>query len=230
MLHLQPKTVFISRDLQPGSDFRRTLEKEGWKIRDHSLIQFSAIAQTSLPEAEWIFFTSSKGVEFFLRQFRSTKSMRVAALGPGTAQTLKNAGVTPEFIGTGAPAETAPEFVQLAENSSVLFPIALHSLRRMQELLGDRVRQTDLTVYENRIKEEISAETARILVFTSPLNAEAYFSRHRLLEGQQVLAIGATTAGALMELGILNVHTATQPQESDLAKTVLSIASGGKSG
>jgi len=55
-------------------------------------------------------------------------------------------------------------------------------------------------------------------VFTSPLNAQAYFARYALLEGQKVVAIGRTTAQAIADLGISNVITAPTPTEEVLAE------------
>ncbi len=55
-----------------------------------------------------------------------------------------------------------------------------------------------LVKFEKKFKIPISD----YLVFTSPMNAQAYYKRYKPRKKQTVFAIGATTAVALLELGI----------------------------
>ena len=66
-------------------------------------------------------------------------------------------------------------------------------------------------------------ESRRILVFTSPLHAEAYFYHHDLLPGQRIVAIGNTTADALRQLGFYECKTAKAPNEQALANAVFEL-------
>jgi uroporphyrinogen-III synthase len=59
-----------------------------------------------------------------------------------------------------------------------------------------------------------------VLVFTSPMNGEAYFGLHALLAGQRVVAIGPTTAEALKQF---DPAVATSPTEEALARAVLHV-------
>lgn len=76
-------------------------------------------------------------------------------------------------------------------------------------------------IYDNRPLANPPHSKADVLVFTSPLNAEAYFSKHPLEPGQQVVAIGDTTGAALRQLGIAGISVAAQPSERGLADAVL---------
>ena len=78
-------------------------------------------------------------------------------------------------------------------------------------------------IYDNRPLAAPPYSDAEVLVFTSPMNAQAYFSKHILAEKQRVVAIGQTTAGALRELGIATVEVAASPDERGLAEAVLRL-------
>ena len=57
----------------------------------------------------------------------------------------------------------------------ILFPCARHSRHALYKYLRYRTNATQLVVYDNRIREDLDLPEFDILVFTSPLNAEAWF-------------------------------------------------------
>ena len=105
----------------------------------------------------------------------------------------------------------------------LLFPAARHSRQSVLALLSERFRCTHFEVYNNLLVVDPPYSDAEVLVFTSPMNAQAYFSKHILAEKQRVVAIGQTTAGALRELGIATVEVAASPDERGLAEAVLRL-------
>ena len=78
-------------------------------------------------------------------------------------------------------------------------------------------------IYNNQPIAEPPFSAADVLVFTSPMNAQAYFSKHILRKKQRVVAIGETTAGALRELGVSEIEIAAEPTERGLAEAVLRL-------
>jgi uroporphyrinogen-III synthase len=56
-------------------------------------------------------------------------------------------------------------------------------------------------VYDNFIKTEIQKREESILVFTSPMNVEAYFNAFSLEKHQRLVAIGSPTEEALKAYG-----------------------------
>ena len=103
----------------------------------------------------------------------------------------------------------------------MLFPAARHSQRSVPEALGEATEALYLAVYDNAPVPDPPRIDAGVLVFTSPMNAAAYFSRHPLQAHQRVVAIGKTTAEALTGLGIPGVVVAREPSESGMADAVL---------
>lgn len=221
------KRVFISRDLASDSPFRRRLSENGFKVFGKYLVTFDAIAFIVPPPADWVFCYSSRSVDFFLQGLRSLgippdRYEAYAALGKGTARTLEKWGIEPAFRGTGEPSETAETFLELATGQRVLFPRAEQSRRSIQRLLEGKLDMLDLVVYRNRKMEHPDLPLTEYVVLTSPLNAQAYFSGtiHNF-ENLRIVAIGATTAKALDELGIPDYRVAEEAVEESLADAVL---------
>lgn len=217
------KSVFISRDLSVNSPFRSQLKAEGFKIIDRSLLDFQLIPFDAFPTTDWIFFYSRKSVDFFLTQLENIPTnLKIAAFGSGTAEALGKYKITPDFIGTGEGSSILTAFLKIAEKkSSVLFPQARHSRRTIEKLAGDQLISFPLVVYDNITKTEIEASSASFLVFTSPLNIQAYFGHHSVSKHQKIIVIGKTTGAALEAYGIENFKVAETPSEAGLAAAVL---------
>lgn len=219
------KKVFISRDLQEDSVFRKALTASGFGVHGESLVSFSPVPVGDLPEADWLFFYSKTGVQYFFQQIapENVAGIQLAAIGPGTAAAIENAYRPPDFTGNGDPAGTAAAFLKTAKGRRVLFPRAKESRQSIQKLLEIHLTVLDLVVYENTPRPDFSLPGFDVLVFTSPMNAQAYFSKKRWQENQKVVAIGSTTAEALEKLGIREVVLSENPSERGLAAAVLKI-------
>lgn len=226
-------TAFITRDLAPDSDFRQILTEQGWSVAGQSLVTLTPLPFGVLPMADWLFFTSRNAVRFFFEHLHTSHtslfSFRWAALGESTAKALKERGVQVDFVGTGDPATTAaafrPAFSSLEKGTpgTILFPSARHSQQSLFTLLSSDFQCTRLEVYDNLPISDPPAQAADALVFTSPLNAEAYFTKNPLHKKQRVFAIGHTTAAALSLLGISKVTVAEEATEKGLAAAVLGV-------
>jgi len=225
--HSRVMTVFISRELPLDATFLLLLQAEGWQVAGQSLVQLSPLPFSALPAADWAFLSSQNAVRFFFQQMEKESlvwpDLRWAALGEATAKVLAAYAGSLDFVGSGDPKSTAAAFQRLAAGSTVLFPGARHSLQSVQRLLGDTMQGIHLEVYDNRPVADPAQRHESVLVFTSPLNAGAYFSRHSLQPGQQVVAIGATTTATLQKMGITTVITAAAPTEMALASAVLAL-------
>lgn len=220
------KSVFISRDLESNSPFKQLLGASGFKVEGQSLVQFSPIPFKDIPPANWLFFYSKKAVHFFfegLKKISNTdlSAFQLAAFGSGTAQLIQSLGYTSEFIGDGKPETTAAAFLATAKNQKTLFIRAENSRQSVQKLLTGKINMKDLIVYKNEMKTDFTIETSDYLVFTSPLNVQAYRKKYNIKSKQEVVAIGQTTAQALKIAGWQNILIAAQPTEEALAQTIL---------
>lgn len=229
-------TAFITRDLTDHSEFKNLLTAAGWEAEGRSLVELSPLPFSEIPGADWIFFSSQNAVRFFfenqgIRSGADVKSparlkhIQWAALGPATAKALAEYVEMVDFTGTGEPKGTADAFrsggVEPAPGARILFPAARHSRQSVMSYLADDFQCIHFPVYNNRLVDDPPGSNADVLVFTSPMNAEAYFSKNRLAKNQHVVAIGETTGAALRELGLGEIHIAAEPSERGLADAVL---------
>lgn len=220
------KSVFISRTLRADSTFHAILEAEGFSVLGKSLVEFSAIEFSTPPAADWVFCYSSRSAGFFLKGLdrlgiSPSNYPKYAAMGSGTAASLKKNGCSPSFVGNGEAKTTAQAFFKQAQGKRVLFPRAVQSRQSVQRLLKNEIEVLDLVVYENQIIQHLEIPETFYVVLTSPLNAQAYFSQPRLHENHRIVAIGTTTANALKLLGINSFKVASQPSEAALVQTIL---------
>ncbi len=221
---LPPARVFISRPQTAESVFAQMLEAAGLEVFGQSLLTFRARVGWYCPPCDWIFFSSPRAVRFFFKHLSESDgqaSARLAALGPGTAAAVEEAGRSCAFIGSGNPTHTADQFLRFAQGAHVVFPRALHSRRSIQRALADKIRATEIVVYENRPATDLPPGPFQVLVFTSPMNAEAWFAQRAVESGQRIIAIGRSTADALRRLGIEALQLAARPTEKALAEAVL---------
>lgn len=217
------KKIFITRELDANSVFYKTLTVNGFEVIGCSLVAFSPVPFGVLPTADWVFFYSKNAIRFFLAglQNLTLEPYKIAALGEGTASALGEA-IVPDFIGNGDPAQVATEFFKVAGGKRVLFPRASDSRQSIQQILGNRIEAVDLVVYENIAKQDFHIPDCQALVFTSPLNVKAYFSKCKL-KNELVIAIGDTTAEALRQLNVPKISIAEKPTEKAMAELVIKL-------
>ncbi len=218
---MQGHSLFITRKLTPGSPIL-ALEKKGWTVWHESLLDFVATEEpTPAISADWVFFSSPKAVQFFPWK-KWTSDAKVACLGPGTAQWVKEySGQTADWVGNGIPEKVASGFSQIAHGATVLFPRAKNSRRSIQQLIPGQIEPVDWIIYHNRLKPLIDVPQTDLLVFTSPLNAENYYRNYPDRKGIPSISIGATTAQWLRNHGIKTVIETAKPNETSLCSSIL---------
>lgn len=224
--------AFISRPLMPDSDFRSVLRAADWGVFGQSFVVLSPLVFESIPPAEWLFFSSQNAVRFFFKTVEIQKitlpDLQWAALGPSTGRMLESFTGQVDFVGTGEPRSTAQLFRRhfarhKLSPGSVLFPAARRSRQSVMSLLSLDFQCAQFDIYDNQPLSNPAQRKESVLAFTSPMNAEAYFSQHPLLPKQRVIAIGGTTDRALQQLGIMETTIAAEPSERGLAEAVLSL-------
>jgi uroporphyrinogen-III synthase len=219
--------VFISRFLDSKQSlFYKQLNQYGFTVNGQSMLEFSGIPFQTIPKSHWIFFYSKTAIAYFFEYLPShfnIQKVKWATIGEASAKYLQKYGVQADFVGTGEPLATAKEFLNVAEGEKVLFARALHSKKSIQDLLNGDIQVVDFVVYNNRKCQNIQKRHEEVLVFTSPMNAQAYLNQHRLFSYQQIVAIGNTTAHTLKKLGIRDFCISDKPNELALASCVLKL-------
>lgn len=115
------KRILITRTQSQAQGFAADLSAAGFDPVFFPVIEIRPIADTSALDGalrnlacyDWVVFTSVNGVEAFWARMEALKirdfpmNVRVAAIGPKTAEALRNRGVNPAFI----PAEYVAEAI-----------------------------------------------------------------------------------------------------------------------
>lgn len=217
-------TVLITRTLNKDGEFILTLSKAGYQLKGVSFVIFEAVPFNEIPETDWLFFYSKKGVQYFFSQPNDNeliKNTKIAAIGKGTAVAITQMGRIVDFVGDGQPEQVAEAFLQKAKGQSVLFPRAKHSNNSVRNLIENYCNCYDLIVYKNTIAPQKLDNHYDIIVFTSPLNAEGYFCLNQLGNGTKVISIGPSTTQKLHEFNITGVIESSKPDvESILARII----------
>jgi uroporphyrinogen III methyltransferase / synthase len=103
------KRVLVTRPLVQAESFGERLRDAGFEPIYFPMIEIKPIennvalerALSKLSCYEWLVFTSTNAVEVVFDQFPSSNwntGIKVAAIGPKTAETLKARGVMPDFV------------------------------------------------------------------------------------------------------------------------------------
>jgi hydroxymethylbilane synthase len=216
------KTIFISRDLKHNSPFKN-LKNNAIKIIDESLIETSQIRYSYTPQTKWIFFSSKSAITYFFAQGpQITEAVRYGVISNASATHLLTFGKTADFIGDGIDVvQIGKDFRDVLKDDSVLFPQAIDSLQTIQKQIAFTNTCYNLYVYKTTIKTDFTIPYTDALVFTSPSNVEAYFSKNKIDQQQLVLAMGNATKYKLAEHGVTNVLTPARFDETALLDLIL---------
>ncbi|MFT4535572.1 MAG: uroporphyrinogen-III synthase [Saprospiraceae bacterium] len=211
------KRIFISRKLSSDSPIR-TVAK-GHFIKDQSLIQFSSL-EFDPPEADWVFFYSRNAVRFFFEETHlELYPYQYACLSHGTAEELSKYVLDISFVGNGKPEEVAQQFQEVRKPyEPVCFIRANNSVDSIRNLLESE-NTFSIPVYDNQPIEDIPVEDFDILIFTSPINVNAWFSNNKYVN-QTVIAIGKTTESAVKKFVNKEVLVADEPSEIALCNVL----------
>ncbi|WP_442603446.1 uroporphyrinogen-III C-methyltransferase [Paenibacillus sp. KN14-4R] len=232
--------VLVTRARSQASELAEAIDELGGEAIEFPVISIQAptnseavtkldSALRDLPAYDWVFFTSANGVEFFFRRLREIgidirvlSGAKIAAVGPKTAEALRERGIVADVQPAKYQAEDLLDSVltQLESGQKVLLPT--NRLARdflPEQLLQLGIEATKVEVYENVPCTEDSEEVVRLLqeraigvvTFTSSstvrnlfaaLAAQGFEQPFQLLEGVTVACIGPKTAETAKEYGL----------------------------
>lgn len=156
-----------------------------------------------MPESEWIFFTSKNSVKFFFQKKYALGNQKFACVGKGTYKELAKHIKVIDFVGDAVDVKEVGEaFSKLVGDKKCVFPVSNISKRTIQSYFENQDQVEDLVVYKTEERQELIDPKADVLIFTSPSNARAYFSKLDWQPHQKVIVMGPTTAQQVKELGI----------------------------
>ena len=260
---LEGRTVIVTRAASQAADLTTILETYGAKvivcptieIREPDNYDRLDEALDHLYGYDWLIFTSTNGVEFFLKrllecghQISDLDEIKVCAIGQRTADKLHDAHVHVDLVPSQSTAEgvfaALTEFADL-RGLNILLPRAAVGREVLPEALQKAGARVDIvTTYQTVIPDNIDrgklaamlAGSGDCIAFTSPStikNLAKLFDTHDLgktLPGMAVACIGSVTADAAAEYGL---HVDIQPDHfttNDLAQAIAAYFDADKRG
>ncbi len=176
-------------------------------------------ALEKLSEFDWIVFTSANGVGYFFERLgkknkdaRALGSAKVAAIGPATAEKLKEFGVLADFVPSEFVAEKVlEEFPEDVSGKRILIPRAAEARALLPETW--RARGADVTVapaYQTRpdatgadeIRQQLSTNSIDAITFASSSTVTNFvdaIGAESVPESVRLICIGPITAQTCRE-------------------------------
>ncbi|MCW3077596.1 MAG: hydroxymethylbilane synthase [Bacteroidetes bacterium] len=219
---LQP-IIFISKTLLPDSPLLSGLASSGFEIIHESLIRVLPIRFSYSAKTNWIFFSSKNAIEhFFTQQPQVEPGTKYGVMGKSSAEYLLRYGIKADFIGSGIDtSQIGKDFAEVIKNETVLFPQAIDSLQTIQKHLSFNNISSNLYVYKTTLRSDFTLPPVKVLVFTSPSNVAAYFSKYKIFPGQKVVAMGSSTLRKLTDQGIKDAAIPASFDDEGLLNAIL---------
>jgi uroporphyrinogen-III synthase len=209
--------LVVTRPRAQADELVARLEALGHEVAVCPLIDVEPLAgePIDVDEYDWVVVTSRNGVAELLRRARG-RLPRVAAIGPGTAQALEEAGVQVELV----PRVSTQEGL-LAELPRPAGRVLLAAAEGARRLLVDELGADFVPLYRTReLRPELPAD-AELVVLASASAARAFAA---LGTGLPAVSIGPQTTAAARELGVRVVAEAPTHDLDGLVAAVGDIA------
>lgn len=246
------KGIVVTRSREQAGELRSRLEELGARVFEFPTIAVTPLADgpikdavSRLSEYDWVVFTSANGVDRFFsvltsmgRDARVFSRCRIAAMGAGTAQALKDRAIIPDFVPERFIAESMAEGLTAKgmHGRRVLIPRA----RAARETLPEKLVEagafvTVLPVYEtlpvcqgkDDIMRCLEAGEAQCVTFASSSTVRNFFERippqvMRAFPDVRFACIGPVTRATLEEFGF---SASIEPSEYTIPAMVDAIES-----
>jgi uroporphyrinogen III methyltransferase/synthase len=186
-----------------------------------------------LDRYDWVIFTSANGVRFALARLRALglgvellRRVKIAAIGPATAQALQGQGLSVDFMPTRYVAEAISDGLGDVCSQRILLLRADIARRELRELLQAKgadveeiaVYRTQPAALQPEQVQQLFQQGIDIVTFTSASTVQALMrllgKRCDLLDGVTIACIGPITAHAAEEAG-LQVHIVAREHTID---------------
>lgn len=232
--------IVLTRSAEDCERWARRLEDEGLMAIRYPCITSEPIDTPSLraalaagaAHAEWLIFTSRRGVDATRRLLDAEvpASLKIAVVGPATAEAAKQAFGRVDLIGTGTAAALADALRTVLPATGpatpVLLAVAANADDTIAERLAERVVLQRADVYRTvpcgpvQTKQRLSSLVADAVWFASPTALAGFVNRTEIDADVPFVTIGPSTSNAVRSRGLRVAAEARQPSLEGLLEAL----------
>jgi uroporphyrinogen III methyltransferase / synthase len=209
---LHGRTVAVTRARAQASALAARLRTLGAAVVEAPAIRIAPLDAPLPPLTQYdlVCVTSPNGAGLLLDRLRDARELAgitVAAIGPGTAQTLRERGVEPDVVPERAVAEGLVEALREVPARRALIARAAEGRDMLPDALRERGVEVDLVALYETLPERLepatrdAAAAADDLLFASASGVRFYVAAGGLLEGPRLVSIGPATSAELRAHG-----------------------------
>jgi len=239
MTTLTGKTVLITRAAADCAAWAERLEAEGAKpvalpcITTETIggAQLQNAIAAELPRAEWLVFTSKRGVEAFaaLGPHALRKELKIAVVGPATAAAAKHSLQAPELVSEAGTAASLAQALaeRIAPEARVLIAVAENAGDILETTLAATAAAcVRVDVYRTvpapvaKPKQALSALGADHVLLASPSAVTGFCNQVEIDIDAKLFTIGPSTTAAAEAAGLTVKAQAEHPSLDGLMETM----------
>jgi uroporphyrinogen-III synthase len=236
---LEGRKVLLTRSADDSADWAETFAAEGALpivlpcIESAPAIDpgLGARINAALASADWIVFTSRRGVDAFagLAEAEPPASARLAAVGDATAERMCERFGRVDLTGAGTAEALAAELAtEVREGDRCLLALAANAGDVLERRLAEAgARATRFDVYRTipaaaaRRKRALSTLGADIVIFASPSAVTGFDNQVDVDIDAQIVTIGPSTSAAVRAHDWLVAAEAKEPSLSGIIESLL---------
>jgi len=180
-LPLAGLSILVTRALDGSKIFRELLQEQGARVLEMPALEITAPSSwveldrviLALEKFDWLIFTSSNGVEYFLdrlflggRDIRALSALKIAVVGKKTANYLQSRGIKPDFIPPEFIADALVDhFPEFLSGKNILFPRVESGGREtlVKEMRNQGASVTEVAAYQSISPQDIPEQVVQAI-------------------------------------------------------------------
>ena len=210
---------------RPAEGARGTIElanQMGFSAIPFPLLELQALnsikIKRALADYNWILFTSSNAVRFFItycgkNRISLPQSFKIAAVGPSTEKTLSSFGLKAHFLPNTYNRTAISKQIPVENGDIILYPTLLGGPTRIESILEKRGCITDRLdiyksvpiAYQKDRWHDLATERPDVLTFFSPRTVQAFFENEQHsfdLKDYVIAVLAESSAEELIRFGL----------------------------
>jgi uroporphyrinogen III methyltransferase/synthase len=210
---LYGRTLTVTRARAHASALAARLRELGAAVVEAPAIRIEPLPATlpDLSAYDLVCVTSPNGASRLLDLLRDARDLAgttVAAIGPGTARTLRERGIEPDVVPERAVAEGLVEALAEVPVTRALVARAKEGRDVLPDALRARGAEVDVVALYETVAEPLDEQTraaavaADYVLFTSASSVRHFAAAAGVLDGPRLVSIGPATSAELRARGM----------------------------